>query len=129
MIIIALNLLIGFSQSIYRDPYNHNNNVILNNEMNLLQEKETSMQTTEYQIGNIRNPNIDTESTFGNIFSMGKLIANVFIYGLNPFSINSDMLNNYLEKLALSVLELIRSMMYVLAIVELYMFVKNRKTS
>ena len=93
---------------------------------NIAEEYGKGLKTEELDVKT--REGVVQEGTVGNTLSTGKRIWLVLTRGLNPFPI-VDEINDPVEKYIFYGLGLLRSLMYLIVGIELYMVMKNRKTN
>ena len=129
LIIIALNMLIGFTGEIYHNPTGYSSTTATI-EQALMEEYEQEFQSEEGLWGTVKaTANKIYENTIGNVVSWGRIIFKVFIDGINPFSFTASDFSHPVEKQFANILVLFRSLMTAILILEGYMIFKNKKSS
>lgn len=127
IILIVINLLVGIGGAIYQEKndinYEQLNNqtaTLENYNIELGQEENSIAQQSQYQL---------QEGTFGNGLRMSAKIFYLFAAGLRPFPFEKDTFGTFIEQIIAAALVFLKGLMYALAGMELYMLIKNRKTS
>lgn len=69
------------------------------------------------------------ESTIGNVITWGKGLLNILKIGLNPFAIDTSRYTNELEKILGKGVNVIRSGMIAIMLLEIYLIFKNKKAT
>jgi hypothetical protein len=129
LIIIVLNMMLGFVGEIYHNPTGYSDTTATV-EQQLLEEYEAEYKSDEGLWGTVKaTANKIYENTIGNVVSWGNIIFKVFINGLNPFSFTASDFNHPVEKAFANLLVLFRSLMTAILILEGYMIFKNKKSS
>lgn len=131
LIILSINMLIGVVGEIYLNPtgYNSNNNPLGTEKQ--LQEQYQKDYYSETGIFGTLKASADRiyENTIGNVITWGKILINMFLKGINPFSFTPADFTDQIEKMFATVLVFARTLMVAFVMLEGYMLFKNRKTS
>lgn len=127
-LVFLINLMIGLGLTIY-DTTNVDAGY-LTGEIEQYKEFEDILEETE-QNEPTSDVNDFKESTYGNTVGWGRILFKVFIDGVNPLSTSLQTLSteSMIENMVMHGLSVFRAILYILIAVELYMVVKNKKTS
>lgn len=128
LIVLTVNLIIGISQSAYANITTYSADYI-RNELQLYESYEQQFTDDDIIYGGLKNKETLTDPTIGSSLNWGKILLDVFVYGINPFSINSNMFETYIEQMFADLLMTFRLFMWVLLGVEGYFVIKNKKTN
>lgn len=127
LIILFMNIAIGIAGSIYQNPTFYEEDYFY--EDNTLYENYgTNFKDSDTHSG-IVNREQQYEVSIGNSIEWGEITLNILWNGLNPFSFTANDFNSDIEKVFANVLILFRSLMYIIIIIEVYMFFKNKKNT
>lgn len=127
MIIIGINLIMGLIGSIYKNPTLYNDDFI-DNEQNYYEKSGNDFKDDDPYTG-VKNQDYIQENSIGNSLSWGKILLDIFLGSINPFSFSKQDFDTNIEKIAVQVLGIFRSLMSLLIIIEVIMFFKNKKSS
>ena len=127
MIVIGLNLIIGLAGSIYQNPTIYDDNH-LSVEQSLYEQYGENFKDDDAFSG-VKNRDYQQETSIGNSLSWGKILLDVFLNGINPFSFTPNDFDTNVEQIVAQMLVIFRSLMYILLLVEVIMFFKNKKSS
>jgi hypothetical protein len=127
MIVIGINLIIGLAGSIYVNPALYDSSHLSVEQS--LYEQYGSEFANDDPFSGVTNRDSLQESSIGNSLSWGKILLDIFLNGINPFSFKPNDFNTAIEQIVAQILVLFRSLMYILLIVEIIMFFKNKKSS
>lgn len=129
MIIISINLIIGFVDSINDSPTTWNSNQI-GTEIDLMEEQEAEFESEEGVWGSVKSSEDRIyENTIGSPIKWGWVLLKTFTRALNPFSFSPSDFETDSEKALAWVLTFFRCLMIMLVSIEGYMFFKNKKNS
>lgn len=127
MIIIGINIIIGLVGAIYNEPTVYSSNRFT--EAIDYNEQFGKDLDSEDKYSGTTNRDYDSETTIGNSITTGSIIWDVFWTGLYPLSVHPSMFETQIEKIFANILIIFRALMWILIGVELYLFIKNKKTS
>lgn len=127
IIILLMNLVIGLTTDIYKNPSDYTNNRI-DNEIDSRTDFASNVKTEE-TAPSLHSATVLLENTVTNTVRMGTILFRVFIEGLNPFPISRNLVRTDFEKNIYTGLQYFRALMYILIATEIYMVFKNRKTN
>lgn len=127
--LIAINMIIGIAMAVHNDIADIEE-TIMTAETGYMNEYEEKSESDEGMWGTVRaNTDRQYDSTTGNTISMGWILASTLYRGINPLSIDANDFETEFEKSLANVLTFIRVLLSTLALLEVYMLLKNRKTS
>lgn len=128
MIMIAINILIGVAGSIYS---NSTEATIkgLNLSNNYMDENKQGFTSEEKLFGGVKSSQDTDQKTIGSGVGWGTVIIDIIKIGFNPFAIRPSKYDTLLEKVVAGTILFLKNIIYVLLIIEVIMFLKNRKTS
>lgn len=130
LIFFAMNIMIGIVTHIYNNPTQTTNGyAILTQEQTNVETQINSYGSEETKYGGITNKQYTQETSVGNSISWSGTIWDIFKKAFNPFSLNPDDFDTQIETMFAYMLILLKSMFYVLTIMEVYMMFKNKKSS
>jgi hypothetical protein len=127
LLFIGINLIIGIASAIYENPAIYNDN-FLSVEQGLYEDFGADF-VTEDSLNGIQSENTLQETSVGNSLSWGKILFDVFVQGINPFSFMPGDFDTMAEQIAAQLLILFRALMSILIVIEAIMFFKNKKSS
>lgn len=129
LMIVAMNLLIGLIAEFYMDDTASPEDIL---EIETTYG-ETTRQDMEDASGYTRTKSSTTittgDNTIGNTQKQGIEILGILWRALEPFPFEDSQFNDPVEQRIAEVIKYFRYLMYILAIVEVYMFFKNKKTT
>lgn len=128
--IILVNIIMAIAIEFSRRDENSNYLQIIDAETNSIETSQEEFESEEGIWGSIKSEASQVyEGTIGNVIKWGKVIVDIFLKGLNPFSIRPSQYNNNLEKLVAYLILIARLIMVVIVMVEIYSYFKNKKAT
>lgn len=128
MIVIGINFLIGIVGGLYFNIDQYSNEVV-KNQLTFYDTYEGQYQDEDIIYSGVKNKETLTDPSIGSSLNWGKVILDIFLYGINPFSINSSQFETYVEQIFADMLSMFRSFMWIILAIEIYMVIKNKKSS
>lgn len=130
LILVAINMVIGFAMQIYYDPLSSNTDQVTV-EQQLLEQYEQEMESQEGTWGSIKRTTSQLwENTIGNPIKWGWTILKIFWRGINPLSFTPDDFTHPMEQAMAQGIVLFRSLlMGVVVGLSAYMLYKNKATN
>lgn len=130
IIVVLMNLLIGVVGEMYYEPDSFNTQKV-EDEIGYLEQKEVEMESEEGLWGSVKSTASRIyESTIGDPIKWGGTIASIFIRGINPFyKAGIEYTNNEAETFTIYMIGFLRTLIYLVLIVEMYFVWKNKKTT
>lgn len=128
ILLLAINFMTGIAVDIWHSPYETNQNQ-LNYETGMIQDFNTQQQSDAGTWGAVKrwfNNNFQ-DITFGNPVKWGAEIAKILWNGINPFSFTPDDFNTTVEQNIASILVFFRLCITLIAGLEIYLLIFNRK--
>lgn len=130
LVFFCINLIIGVVSQIYFDPDASNFDIgTVTMHDQLMEQYENEMYDDSGILGGLRNKVFQTAESVGNVVKWGRIILNIALDGINPFSISYADFDTTLEKVGVFMLSMFRVLMWIVVAIEGYMFFINRKTS
>lgn len=130
IIFFALNIFIGIVSTIYQNPTITTSGLhIITTETNNIEDDATKMQSDNTKYSGITSGLVLQETTVGNPITTSGMIWKIFTNGFNPFAILPSQSETTIETLGIYLIMIMKSMIYMLLIYELYIVLKNKKTS
>lgn len=129
MIFVLINILIGVGIGIYKNPTIYGDTTA-QQEIDIMEDQQAEFEEEETEYGGI--PTTDTSGegkTIGNPIKMGAILWDIVLGGLNPLSIRPGMFQTTTEKIIATMLLMFRSLMAIIAGLELFLLFKNRKAT
>lgn len=130
IILVMFNILTGIVTQIYNNPTTssiENSQVIT--EADSINEKVIIANNDDSKYGGITSENLVSEQSIGNPISWGNILLNIFTKGFNPISVMPTTSDTVIEQIAISILILIKSLLYIILLIEIYFIFKNKKTN
>lgn len=125
LIVIIVNVVIGTMMSVYANPLIGGTSMY-----------ESQAEYLEQQHARIQNATVPSavgtdqyDPTYGDTPSMGRAVFDIFVNGINPFSIPVQPWDGDIIRTLVSLINWFRFMVLVLLGIEIYLIIKNRKTS
>lgn len=133
IIFFTINVLIGIATHIYLNPtlssYVGNGEVVFGQEQTNVESQVDQYGSDDTLYSGIKNKDYITETTVGNPITWTQIIFDVLNKGFNPFAITPSDYDTYIENAFAWLLNFVKSIFSLIAILEIYMLFKNRKTS
>lgn len=124
---IILNLLIGCSSALYFNATEFTGNE-LSTSSTFLEGFETDF-TDDDTLENVRTDTQMDEGTIGGGMRWSRIVYQMFIGAINPFSVNRNNFEEEIEKRIADILVVFRAIISTLMIIEIYLIIKNKKTT
>lgn len=126
---VLINLAVTIATFTYQEETTWNSTPF-DNMLNQVQEFEEKAQEDESVIGGMLSAAAKViEATVIDPIRFGWMILKFLYYAFVPFSINGDMASSTVEEVFIVILSVVRSVLAVLAGLEIYLIFKNKKAT
>lgn len=126
ILLIMLNFTIGIAGEAYNNGIDFSSTTIDNT---VLQGEELYNRTTgERDKDPSFDPNLDSESSWGNAFTIGIEVTRLLLRGLIPIPITEGMAEGNVEVRIIKLINFFRGIMTMLSVLMLIFIFKNRKS-
>ena len=127
MMVVAINLLIGIGVTLHESS--NFDTTRISTEVNILENFEAEIESNSSTQAIKRVTNTLEDNTAGNTIGLGGTILKVFTRAINPLSFTPTDFEDQLSQTLAWLLILFRSFLILLVGFELYLVLKNKKTS
>jgi len=130
IIFVLFNIFTGVVATIYNNPtVGSLDKTQIVNEQSNVNSQITKANSEDSLYGGIGSNTLVSEQSIGNPLGWGAILINVFSKGFNPISILPEKSNVAIENIFVFLLILVKTMISIILILEIYMIFKNKKTS
>ena len=124
-ILLVINIFNSLALEMYQNPTTYSTSVFESSESDYKNETNYLKDVT----ANPERQDLETEGTILDTMKFGLKVVKIVARGINPFSINRTQTDTWVEKIILDIMSLFKFLFAILLIIEVYMIIKNKKTS